>query len=353
MEIGISELIDRVETFVEGGWQTGSNITFGCMAGTSAFKTILNAIIKTIDFGKILIVDGCRDYVGLLRKPIPNYIFYQDMFRHDALPDLIETMDPMRVRFIYPKQGYQLRVEQRYMVGYKAMLVHNAHLIPYEYIEQLKKYFCGKLILLVDPFEMNTELLGHVPTVTDCLTKQSKNTAFARSLYNVETRATDRKVKCSFEKIKMSRRSIGKIDDKQYITNSNAVLDVIREKQYKSSNYRKNMRFITMQPNITFVQDDNHDIITIGHLTMFSIMSVTKPLMKLRIHSAKNQFWSSITYDQTGTGIFVQPANIITLEQAQHHRFNNAVMVLGEEPMTTRQWYTLLKIANHISIVDF
>lgn len=353
MEIGISELIDRVETFIEGGMRTESNMTIGCMAGTSGFKMILNAVLKTIDFNQILIADGCRDFIGLLREPVPNYIFYQDMFRHDAVPDLFEIMDPMRVRFVYPKQGYQLRAVTTYLSNYKVMLVNNAQLIPDNYLEILQKYFCGKLILIVDPFEMGMEKFAHVPTVLDSLEKQSKNIAFARSLYQVETRATDRKVKCSFDKVKMRRTSVGKIDDKQYITNSKAVLDTIREKQYKTSTYRKNMKFITKQPNISFVESADHDIITIGPHTMFSISSVTKPLLKLRIHSAKTQFWSSVTYKDTGTGIIVEPANIISLEQARHHRFNNAVMVLGEEPMTTRQWYTLLKLANHISIVDF
>ena len=353
MEIGISEMIDRVEDFVEGGWRTGSNTTFGCMAGTSGFKTILSAVMKTIDFGKILIVDGCRDYIGLLRKPVPNYIFYQDMFWHEAVPDLQDVIDPMKVRFVYPRQGYQLQVVPAYMSGYKAMIVTNAHLIPDMYVEQLKKHFCGKLILIVDPFEIHTEHFQHVPTMLDSLEKQSKNIAFARSLYDVETRATDRKVKCSFDKIKMRRNSIGKIDDKQYITNSKAALEIIREKQLKSPTYRRNMQFITKQQNISFVQSSEGIVIPIGPQTMFSVFSVTKPLLKLRIHSAKTQFWSSVTYDENDTGLFVEPANIISLDQAQHHRFNHAVMVLGEEPMTTRQWYTLLKIANHISIVDF
>lgn len=352
MEIGISEMIDRVEDFIDGGWKTDMNMTIGCIAGTSTFKNVLNACLKSVNFDRILIIDGCRDYIGLLRKPIPNYLFYQDLFRSTPLPDMIELMDPMRVRYIYPRQGYQLNLIQRIFSGFNVMIINNAQLIPNEYMDMIKANFPGKLVMIVDPFEINTEHFSHVHYVTDSLTKQSSNIAYARSLYKVETRATDKKVRCSFEKIKMARRSIGKLDEKQYVTNSPAILEAIREKQYRSA-FRRHMRFISKQPNILFEQDEAYMPLLIGPQTMFSVTSVTKLLLKLRIHSSKAQFWSSITYDQTSSGLLVEPANIISLDQAVHHRFNNVVMVLGEEPMTTRQWYTLLKIGNNISVVDF
>ena len=353
MELDISAMIDKVETFIEGGWRTDTCLTVGGMAGTLTFKNVLNAIVKTVDFNKIMIVDGCRDYIGLARRSVPNYLFYQDLFRHMPSPDLIDLVDPMRVRVVFPKEGHILYFNTNMVKNFDVMLVNNAQLIPHEYMKMIKTQFCGKLVLIVDPFEIHAENYAREDYVTDVLSKQSMNIAFARSLFDVETRAIDRKVRCSCEQIKMARRSIGKADTKQYITNSDAVLNEVREKQYRIGAARRNMRFVLKEDYITFLPDQDERLITLGPQTMFSVMSVTKTLLKLRIHSTQSQIWSSISYKPKTGGLYVEPANIISLDQAVHHRFKDVVMVLGEEPMTKRQWYTLLKIANNISIVNF
>ena len=81
--------------------------------------------------------------------------------------------------------------------------------------------------------------------------------------------------------------------------------------------------------------------------------NVTKPLMKIRIHSSKKIIFGSVSYHEPTTSIYVHPANILLPSELALHRFHNIVVVLGAEPITTREWYTFLKSGTNISVADF
>lgn len=352
MEVDISQMIDMIEDHFDVKWNSNKLLTVGGIAGTSLFKYAIQSCMKSTPFDKILVVDGCQDYIGLLRKPVPNYIYYLDLFRSFEIPNLTTLMNPYDRPLIRPIPEYQLVLDESMIVRYDALIVQNAHLIPRELLDAITTNFRGNVLHIVDPNDIYGELYPNIPTLYDALTKQSGLIAFARSMYGIETRSVDRKVRCDFKQVKMNRRGIGKIDDKQYITNSETVLQAIREKQLQTQ-FRRNQKFLVAHKHVQFMNDQNGVPIVIGPNAMLSIMTASKPLMKLRIHSSTRQVYSSLSYMEGAAGLYVKPANIITLEEAMHHRFTSVVMVLGEEPMTVRQWYSLMKIANIISITKY
>lgn len=353
MVVAISQLIDIVEDFIEeSDWYGRKVLTVGGIIGTSIFKNVVNSVIKTVNFERILVVDGCNDYIGLLRKPVVNYMYYLDFFQSIEVPDINRVIDPYPIQFIKPQQGYQYRIADYMFNQYQVLILNNAHYIPKHYREAFKNIFCGKVIEIVDPFDIYGTEFRNVPTLVDSLSKQSANIAFARSLYGYDTRAIDRSVKSSFTKIKMQRRSFGKIDDKQYVSNDPAVIETIREKQLRAP-FRKGQKFIVKQRNLTLASDLDGIPHVVGSGMMLSIMNVTKPLMKIRIHSSKKIMFGSVSYREPTTSIYVHPANILLPSELALHRFHNIVVVLGAEPITTREWYTFLKSGTNISVADF
>jgi hypothetical protein len=279
----ISQMIDLIEDHFSPKWNEQHSMIVGGVVGTSIFKHAIHACMRYYDFNTILIVDGCQDYLGLLRKPLHNYIYYMELFRSITIPSIEVISNPFKHHVIEFEDGYQYTIEESYMSKYQAMIINNAHLIPENLRDAIIKYFHGKILCIVDPLDMfGTEF--NVPTLHDSLTKQTSMIALARSMFDIDTRAIDRKIKCEFKRIKMYKRGIGKLDSNQYVTNSQNILDQISEKQYISQ-FRRNQKFIVKSKAITMLNDQNGDPITVGPNTMCSISTVSRPLMKLRIHS--------------------------------------------------------------------
>jgi len=348
----ISQMIDLIEDHFSPTWGRNHVLTVGGIAGTDIFKIGLGACMKYHDFAKILVVDGCQDYIGLLRKPVTNYIYYMDLFRSVRIPAIEQQLRPMHKFPMELKSGYQMALVDAIMCGYDALIINNAHLIPSTCRKAMADMFPGYILEIIDPLDFNGSDFHAVHTLYDSLSKQSPLIAMARSLFGVESRAIDRKVRGDFKKVKMTKRSIGKIDANQYVTNSYDVLNQIQNKQYNSQ-FRRNQKFIVASEEIRMMNDQNGKPVIVGPGTMFSISTASKPLMKLRIHSSTRQVYSTLSYQYTEQSLYVKPANILMADDACHHRFNSVVIVLGEEPMTNRLWYSLFKIANTITIVDF
>lgn len=353
VEVTISQMIDLVEDFVdESEWYGRKTLTVGGIIGTSIFKNVINAVIKTKSFEKILVIEGCNDYIGLLRNPIPNYVYYMELIRSIEVPNINHIINPSERNLIEPSPGYQYQITDTIFKHYQILILNNAHYIPAKFRDAFKSIFCGKVIEIVDPFDIYGTEFMNVPTLIDSLSRQTANIAFARSLYHYDTRSIDRKVKSNFTKIKMQRRSIGMIDDKQYVSNDPSVVEYIRDKQLRAQ-FRKSQKFIVKQQSCMLITDQDEQPHVIGQDMMFSIMVASKPLMKIRIHSSKTTAFTSLSYYEPTTAIHVEPANILAVNEYALHRFNNVVVVLGAEPITTREWYTFLKSGVNISITDF
>ena len=347
----ISQMIDLLEDHFSPSWGSNQCHVVGGILGTAIFKHAIHACMKYYNFKRILIVDGCQDYIGLLRKPLYNYVFYMDLFQSYVVPSIEKRMHPFHHFLDCMDDGIGYTIDEGFVNQFDAMIVQNAHYIPSEYMDAIQKYFYGKILCIVDPLDLYGEIYD-VPTLYDSLSKQTSMVALARSMFGIDTRSIDRKIKCDFKKVKMYKRSVGKIDVNQYVSNSDNVVSQIRDKQSQSQ-FRRNQKFIIKANGIMKFKDQNDNPVTIGNNVMCSITTVSKPLMKLRIHSSARQIFCNLTYRKDAKGIYVQPANIISLKEACLHRFNSVVYVLGEAPMTNRQWYSLMKIANHISVTDY
>lgn len=353
MILEISEMINLIEQHFQSDWGSEKILTVGGVIGTSLFKHAVHACMRYVEFEKILVLDGCQDYIGLLRKPVFNYQFYLNLFSSIEIPSLDELNRPFYRSMLTPKPGYQTLLNEKLIVGYDALIVNNAHLIPKMYLNAICEYFRGKVLLIVDTLDLAGEsYYMNIPTLYDTLSKQSTMCALARSMYDIETRAIDRKVKCDFRRIKMNKRSIGRIDTNQYVTNSEEILQMIQEKQLQSQP-RRNQKLIVSQEHVQYFKSETNDNCVIGPRTMFSIVTASRPLMKLRIHSSASIIFANFTYMDNRRGIYVKPANILSIQDAIHHRFHSLVFVLGDEPMTNRMWYSLMKIANTISVVKY
>lgn len=351
MILEISEMINRIEDHFQTNWGSDKILTVGGVVGTSLFKYGVHACMRHVPFEKILVLDGCQDYIGLLRKPLFNYKYYMSMFSSIEIPSIDELHEPFHRSMLTPHPGYQTLLNEKMIIGYDALIINNAHLIPPMYLDALCNTFRGKVLLIVDPLDIAGERYHTtVPTLYDSLSKQSTLVALARSMYNIETRGIDRTVRADFKQIKMSKRSVGKIDANQYVTNSESILQSIQEKQLHALP-RRSQKVIVVQPFIQYMNNQDREPCVIGPRTMLSVTTASKPLMRLRIHSSTTNIYANFTYIDNRRGIYVRPANILSIQDAIHHRFQSLVIVLGEEPMRNRDWYSLMKIANTISVV--
>lgn len=347
---GISQMIDLIEThFDQSIFTKRRELIVGGVVGTDIFDYAIQAVTMHYPFDRVLVVEGCQDYIGLLRKPVLNYRFYLDLFR--TIPVYPQKGD---FEFVYvpPKPDYIPRLEKSLFQGYDALVVNNAQLIPRLWLDAFTNYFPGQVLLIVDPLDKNGLQYQDVPTLTDSLSKQSPLNAYARSLFNIESRALDSKIKTVFKKIKMTKRSIGKIDSNQYVTNDDLILKSVRDKQYRARP-RRNQKFMVMNEDVQFFTDKAGAPVTVGPGCLLSMASVTKPLYTLRIHSSSRLIHTDLSYRSPDRCLYVKPANILSCDEAYHHRFLSLVVVLGEEPMSTVEWYSLLKITNAIQIVEY
>lgn len=352
MELEISQMIDLIESHFGSAWGEEKVLTVGGIVGTNIFKHAIHACLKYHAFHKILVVDGCQDYIGLMRKPLKNYIYYLNLFESIEIPSPEKLLHPFYKFLIEPQPGFEIVISAEKMYPYEAMVINNAHLIPKPYLSAMQKFFHGKIVCVVDPLDICGDSYIEVPTLYDSLTKQTPLHAMARSMYNIDTRAIDRKIKSDFKKVKVQKRSIGKIDLTQYVTNSNRIIEEVAMRQMQNA-FRRNQKFIVGNPDIQYYRDQNEQTIAVGAGTMLSITNVTKPLMKLRIHSSVSNIYANISYIRANAGLLVKPGNIISIEDACKHRFQSSCVVLGEEPMTKRLWYSIMKNSNTITITDY
>lgn len=352
--INIHQLIDLVQDFMSSDWNLNHILTVGGMCGTSTFKNTINAVITTMNFDQILIIEGCQDSIELSRDSIPNYRYYQSLFYAFPEPDLDYQLHPNKLRVFDQVIGYHLEPLPNALSSHTVCIINNAHLIPDLYLNLIEKIFSGKIIEIVDPFEVGCERFGYVHTVCDSLVTQNMNIAFARSLFGIGTRMIEKKkARFKVDSMKMRRSSIGRLDDKQYVTLNDDLLHIAHEKQ-KHLMFRKNMRFIVKQQRIDHIPCNDRTII-IGKDSILHVTNVpmNSYMIRVRLHMSTNQFMTRIFYIENYKDTFVEPANVLRLEDVRKHRFNHLVLMTNGETLDSRQWYTLLKISDHLSIVQF
>jgi len=357
--IEISEMIDHLDECIDGHIEKNP-IVVGGIAGSGIEKLVLNAVIDKYDFSKVLVVTGCQDYIGMVKKPLENFMFYGDLFNLDMI-DPITPFNPFVAKVFNPKPEYVNTVNKTLLRNYEMIIIFKAHLIDCEYLNMITREFYGQIIHVIDPFDINGDDYLHalmtydIPVVVDSLEKIRPIVAMARNVWGVETRSIEKKVRGSVtETNRINNRSVGKLDDKQYVTTDLQLAQMVTQRQLDSP-FRKGQKFLVVNNGkiepLTYDTSHHYSLAKNSMLIMEDAKST--PYMKLRIYSSKIIYATDITYsdppERGKLGVF--PANIMSLKQSSYHRYNHTVLILTE-PLTQRQKYSILKNSINVSVIN-
>lgn len=354
----INQMIDHLDDFFKNSHK---ETIVGGIAGTQIERFTLDAALQTTSFDKILVVNGCQDYIGLMKKPMQNVMFWGDLFIEQIVDPLI-PVDPWKPKIFNPREEYIRRINTQILSMYDIVIVFNAHLVPYQMLKVLSENFGGKIVYVLDPVEgdLCTSYnmgINDMPVIVDHLEKVSPMIALARSSIGYESRAVDYNVRGSLtETTKFNKRSIGKIDDKQYITNDYELYREVFERQLDSP-FRKNQKVRVVDNNIDVMYENGqrHATLVNGSTLVIENPSST-PLMRLRLYNSKIIYAADVTY-QNGVmkpkgSVSVVPANILNHEEDFiKHRYNHTVLILNHE-ISKRSRYNILKNSNNVTIVN-
>lgn len=353
MVIEINEMIDVLDDFCRNDKHS---IVVGGIAGTEIERYTLESVTGVTSWDKVLVLQCCQDYMGLMKEQLPNVIFYGDLF-YDEMVDPLIPHDPWRPTIFNMDAEYVTKIRADRIANYEFIVVLNAHLI-YEdrWREMIEDNFSGKIIYIVDPIEGRVST--SVPTITDTLMKVSPMIALARAAVQIDTRSVDRKAPGTLNEVnKMSKRSIGKIDDKQYVANDHQLLFEIREKQTQSS-VRKNQKVLIGLDQPIISNTNSNGLITLIPGSMLVVKNPnSRPLMTHRVYNSKTEFYMDISYLPDvllpKSTVPVVAANIITTNEMKLHRFNHTVMCMGDDSyLYPADKYILFKNSNNVTIVS-
>jgi hypothetical protein len=243
--------------------------------------------------------------------------------------------------------------------NYSVIIINDTHLIPNIYLDAICQNFIGKIICIVDPFDIYGEAYSNVPTVVDSFNKITPINALARETYGIDTRIINKKAKGIISTTKMGIRSIGKIDNKQYITKDPEIIDTVRHKQLRVP-IRKNHKVLVTGDSLYESLNSNsvtkHNVVTKNSMIVVDTVQ-TKPLMRLRIYSSSRTFYGDLVYiDEPFVrhkcNILCKPANILSVDESAYHRYKHSVLVSTDSShFTPRERYSILKNSMNLTIV--
>lgn len=351
--VDISEMISIMEEFIDLG---DEQIYVGGCCGTNICDIVFEAVSSTYMPYEILVVEGCQDIVEMLYKKSDNrtrHIFYAEMFQTYFVPGI--GYNEFKPALVQPKPEYQTIIIREKIEKFKCIIVRDAHLIPREYITALSRTFNGKLICIVDPFDINGEIYSSVPTITDTLSRVSPIIALARSVYDIDSRAIDNRVQCNVSEKKLPKRSIGKIDNNQYIAINNELIESIRMKQLESK-FRKHHKMIVTGDRVYQFYGEHGNLMTVNKDSMFTVQTSSEnPMIKLKLYYSSETFMHDVSYinDTPRHMIPVKPANIISVYEAYKHKFVNSVLVLTNNDVDINPSfkYSMLKNSMNLTVV--
>lgn len=345
----IYEMIELIDDFINDN--TKSVLAVGGIAGTDIFKMVIDSALGRYDLPEVLMIDGCHDNIGLIKNSVVHYIHYTHLFLDCMVPPL-EASSIYVPKILQPKPQFEIRIDPGLLTKYRCIIINNAHLIPTGMLNAIvnNARSFAKVCIVVDPYDINGDNWS-VPTVVDSLSKISPMLAMAREWVNVDTRSIEKRIKGSMSEVKINRRSIGKIDDKQYICNDPNILDTVRHKQLQTP-FRKNQKVIVTDKRINTTIDKDEERSALFTNAMCVIMSpVSTPMLRLRFYNTNKICYSALSYLDDGLSgtVKVKPANIISAYESSYHKYNTAV-VIGVENMSKREVYSIIKNSRNVII---
>lgn len=349
----LNEMIDMVDDFISNPMQR--QLSIGGMIGTQLFKFVIDVVLSKNEFGEICVIEGCQDYIGLTNQsPFNNHFYYADFIKEIKIPDFGDETGYERGFMVWNpvKIEYKHELDISYMGHFNYVIINDAQLIPVDILTAISNIYPGKLILLFDPYEAGAEHFIGYPSIVDTITKSSAIQALARKLFDVDTPSIDKSVRCSVKENKVYRRSIGKNDGSQYVTNDKFLANEVWAKQMQSP-FRKGQRLMVTDTRILNMTGRDGRIYTVTKNTMLVVEMVhqNSKKVKLRIWNTKFTFESELTYlpDVSIGVINVKPANVLLVNDVRYHKFNTTVLVMDND-ITTREKYLVLKNTNNLVV---
>lgn len=350
--IEISEMIEKLQDFACN--ENEQVFYCGGIVGTDIFRYVARAAILARDVTKeIMFIDGCQDNVVLNRNKPIRYLYYRDLFFDLITLSSTDTFAPN----FDPVQQYVSKVlDKEKFFGVDVIVINNAQLIEYEYLDEILKQVTCKVFVVSDPFDVGGFPFSVYPTITDSLSKQNWMTAYSRRLYGVESRGIEKRFKCGITKIKLAKRSYGRMDMTQHITNNPVVLKEVNDKQ-RNSPLKKNQKFIITDKRSSMSYKGNQPGESNFHTgTIMTLDNNTGDLPLFRMHNCQLVQRFNITYEQTSklyAGTNVNPANMISVEDAVFHRFRDTTFVYDQNiSLDIRYRYSLIKNTVFLRVIE-
>lgn len=371
MIIDLHTALEAVESYFMD--DTKANVTLGYMAGTQLFKHIFDISLGYFNFNDILLIEGSQDYIGMSSpSPVNNHFFYASLINKIPASSLFNNWnDPFAFNILNngnPVSEYNCKMDIHKINSFKLVIVCDAHLIPPQLLNELKRKTMGKLIILVDPFTIYGLAYTQVPTVTFSCFECDSLIAMARKIYGVDT---DR-VKLGPSMFEVVRghgpRTMTKMTDIQFCSNDIPYLEAMHEKQVNMG-IKKTHRVIVegnqvMNYKMEDVVDNVNDTVTVCDKSLLTIENLTSYVNShygARLNNFNNKFYAHLEFvDKTNpyvidnTILKVKPANILDIKSIGHHKFKKLVYIqcYGAPRLTNPEMYTLATSTEHLTIVE-
>ena len=355
MIVDIHQMINIIEDFMCNDWI--KEIDIGGCVGSNIFRICMETVTGFCNFNDIMIIEGCQDFIEMQSEFLPNHIFYAEGVATGWCNDLRENERDLPK---FMRSDPSIVTYPRNMNEYRLIVFNDSHLIPDKYKNIIRNSFAGKIINVVDPYDYGCERFTHAPTVVDTINKVSTIQAYARRMFNIETRAIDKNVICRVREIgKIPVRSVGKQDKNQYVTPYKPIIDYVKSR--RNDGLRKGQRVICRSNFInTYGSEIGTHIFTNHSIgTLQTNRQLINGLYKVRLHNSRYHINCDLSMNPDAASYYetiVEPASILSIDDMHHHKFNSIVLVLPEDGrtdytgITNRELYSVLRNTNDLSI---
>jgi uncharacterized ubiquitin-like protein YukD len=356
--IEINEMMDQLTDFFNITLsRCDQHIAYvGGICGSPLLKTILDAATAYTSFDKILIVDGCVDYVYMQKKDkhVVNHVPYKNLFQDVFVCE--EPYDPFNLKLVSTEKAIEKKVDHQFLQAYDVMVIYNAHLMEHEFVQALATSFCGKVVIAVDPFDVGCELWISVPTIIRSFNKVAPMIAMARNVWNVETDMINKQAKGGVFNGKIRRSSIGSLQDRVYVTCDKLLIDQVRAKQ-NMKQIKRNQKFIITDNRTLVALDDDkfRHHISYGDILVAGTQSEHNARNPYRLYHSDKWMYLNLRRDVPTTSQFAiegstahqmkaVPGNILDVDIAKRHKFGNVIFIQTDGFITDiRTMYMLMK----------
>lgn len=341
---------------------SNQRIYVGGICGSPLLRTVLDATTTYTKFDRVLVVDGCPDLVYMKdpKHAVANHIYFRNLMVDKTDSDVF-TYDPFSIKQpVVNKPAFRyLNID--YMNMYEVLILNNANLMDEIFINSVMSHYCGKIVVVVDPFEYGAEQYVDVPTIIRSFHKLPPIVGMARAIYNVETDMIHKQHKGGVYQTNIRRNSIGVLGNQMYVSEDEVLIKNIRSRQDMSS-IHKNHKFVITDNRVMMCTDENN---IAHHLSKDDIViagqqNQNNARQPFRIFKSDKWVYMNLVKDVPcdhpfaidGVGIHqtrALPANIVNMNTMVRHRFNTTYFIQTDGFITTqRMMYTLMK--NSVSL---